>query len=391
LKILFLTFYYKPDLSAGSFRASSLINELIEQAPKDTYLDVLTTLPNRYKSFSSEAPKKEPNSQIRIKRISIPKHNSKVLDQSRAFIVYGREVLNYCSKQKYDLIFATSSRLMTAALAGYISRKSNTPLYLDLRDIFVDTINDILPKSIAWLLKPIFFKLQTWTVNSSTKINLVSDGFLPYFKKYYPDKNYSFYTNGIDDEFVEEKFLHPTKNNSRVLNVLYAGNIGKGQGLEKIIPRLAKLFENKLYFTVIGYGGRKQKLIENLKVLDCKNVKIITPVKRNELIKFYQISDILFLNLNNYDSFKKVLPSKIFEYGATGKPIWAGVAGYAAEFLKYNISNCFIFKPCDANDAKKVFNKLRIARENREVFLKKYARRNIMKKMAADLLSLCNR
>ena len=53
-----------------------------------------------------------------------------------------------------------------------------------------------------------------------------------------------------------------------------------------------------------------------------------------ELIKKYQEADILFLHLNNYKAFLKVLPSKIFEYSATHKPICAGVSGHSKEFLK---------------------------------------------------------
>ena len=46
-------------------------------------------------------------------------------------------------------------------------------------------------------------------------------------------------------------------------------------------------------------------------------------------------TDVLFLHLNDYSAFRKVIPSKIFEYAATGKPIVAGVSGYAAEFLRH--------------------------------------------------------
>ena len=86
-------------------------------------------------------------------------------------------------------------------------------------------------------------------------------------------------------------------------------------------------------------------------------------MKRDELIKIYQSADILFLHLNDYDAFKKVLPSKLFEYGALGKPIWAGVAGHAAEFIKENITNAAVFSPCNVNDAVKSFESLEMVTE----------------------------
>ena len=48
MKILFLSFYFPPDLCAGSFRAQSLIEGLKKQ-DKITEIEILTTIPNRYK------------------------------------------------------------------------------------------------------------------------------------------------------------------------------------------------------------------------------------------------------------------------------------------------------------------------------------------------------
>jgi len=56
LKILVLSFYFRPDLSAGSFRTTAVVDALKQKMPADGQVDVLTTLPNRYSSFSIEAP-----------------------------------------------------------------------------------------------------------------------------------------------------------------------------------------------------------------------------------------------------------------------------------------------------------------------------------------------
>ena len=92
--------------------------------------------------------------------------------------------------------------------------------------------------------------------------------------------------------------------------------------------------------------------------------------------------------MNDYDAFKKVLPSKIFEYGALGKPIWAGVAGYSAEFIKKNITNAAVFMPCDVDEAAKSFDSLEMVTRLRIDFIENFARSNIMKKMATDIISL---
>jgi glycosyltransferase involved in cell wall biosynthesis len=281
---------------------------------------------------------------------------------------------------------------MTAALGAWISRSKNTPLYLDIRDIFLDTIEDVLSKKSAYFLTPIFSLIERFTFEQATHINLVSPGFENYFKNRYPNKSLSYYMNGIDEEFISNNQL--LKKNSFTkdtletrIRILYAGNIGEGQGLHKIIPILAKKLGEKVTIRLIGGGGRLKELQSTLKLFDVNNVHLIPPMSRIDLIKEYEAADILFLHLNNYEAFKKVLPSKIFEYAALGKPILAGVSGYAAEFLSKEVSNSAIFNPCDVDGAIHAFECLSIKDIKREEFMEKYLRKNIMNTLSEDLVS----
>lgn len=385
MKILVLSFYFGPDLSAGSFRTTALIQSLLEEAPNGTHIDVVTTLPNRYSSYSSEAPKLEERLGFTVHRIALPAHKSGMVDQSKAFLFYAKEVLAKTKGRDYDLVYATSSRLMTAALGAYVSKRKGVPLYLDIRDIFVDTINDVLPKKISRLVKPAFSFLESWTIRAATRVNVVSAGFLPYFRERYPQQDYAVFTNGIDDAFVNAQPEGASEGGHGVLEVVYAGNLGEGQGLHLIVPALAKRFEGRLHFKIIGDGGKRKELEEAVVRADTSNVTLLPPVSRETLIGIYQEADILFLHLNDYDAFRKVLPSKIFEYGALGKPIWAGVAGYAAEFIEENIGNAAVFGPCNDNQAEEVFGALRLETAPRAGFVEKYARYSIMRDMAKDI------
>jgi len=387
LNILVLSFYYQPDLSAGSFRATTLIKALLDQLPEHAHIELLTTLPNRYSSYNSEAPELEEHPRLTIRRVALPAHKSGMLDQAKAFFVYAGFVRAAVRGKRYALVYATSSRLMTAALGACVSRFSKVPLYLDIRDIFVDTIKDVLPGKLTWLVKPIFSVIEGLTVRSAKKVNLVSAGFLPYFKGKYPRQSYSVFTNGIDDEFLGVQPTTPVVSSNKVLEVVYAGNIGEGQGLHNIIPEIARRFEGRLRFRLIGDGGRLHQLKQAIAKAGCTNIEIASPVKRNELIKIYQAADVLFLHLNDYDAFRKVLPSKLFEYAAIGKPIWAGVAGYAAEFIKENIDNAVVFAPCNADAAVHSFEHLQLTTKSRISFVERFSRKTIQQNMALDVIT----
>ena len=111
---------------------------------------------------------------------------------------------------------------------------------------------------------------------------------------------------------------------------------------------------------------------------------------RAVLHEHYREADILFLHLNDHAAFHKVLPSKIFEYAATGKKILAGVAGHAADFLRTEVPDAELFAPCDAAGMVAALDRL-IAAEapvDREAFHKTFARKAIMRRMAQDVLDL---
>lgn len=388
MRILVLSFYFYPDLSAGSFRVTSLVEALRQQIPVDGQIDVMTTMPNRYSSFYVEAPDQERRDGIRVTRIRLPDHKSGMVDQAKAFVSYASAVLRHTRGQQYDLVFATSGRLMSAVLAAWIVYAKKVPLYLDIRDIFVDTIKEVLPKKIAILANFVFSPLERWTLSKANRVNLVSRGFEVYFNPRYPGKAFSYFTNGIDDEFLNLQMESRTPQEGRVVQILYAGNLGEGQGLHAIIPQLAAAMRDRAHFKIIGDGGRKEALILALEEAAIKNVELVPPMKRQQLIEAYRQADILFLHLNDYEAFRKVLPSKLFEYAAIGKPVLAGVSGYAEKFINIELKNVAVFKPCDVVDAIRAFDRLQIRQTDRTEFIARFARKKIATEMAIEILDL---
>lgn len=346
-------------------------------------------MPNRYTSYDVNTLNLEAFENVKIIRLKIPKHTGSFLSQAKSYAFYFFKVLAYTRKQKYDIVFSTSSRLFTGFLGSLIGFVKGSPHYLDLRDIFVDTVSDIFPKLSFSLLIPFLKLVESFTLSHSAKINLISRGFHKYFLERYPKANFHFtwHTNGIDEKFLKnECYWKKNIKQNDFVHVVYAGNIGEAQALDKIIPKLLDRLGSKIFFNVIGDGSGKH-LLEEL----CKsytNIKIVNPINRNKLIEEYQKADVLFLHLKGINCFKKVLPSKIFEYAATGKPIWAGVDGYASEFIESEIKNASVFIPENLEDAFIAFNQLNFSFTCRKTFVEEYSRNIIMKKMYNDLISL---
>ena len=387
MRILILSFFYYPDLSAGSFRTKALTDSLLDNSNEIENVTVVTSQPNRYLNYTVEVKNEIKKKSLDIHRIKVPRIGSGKIQQIIVHTIFFLKALYLIKGKDFDIIYVTSAKLLTAFLGSLVSRYISKPLYIDFRDIFYDVMMDTGNKFINFFSLPIIGLLERVTVKQASKINLVSGGFREYFKSRYPDKPYSFFTNGIDKEFMhfEKQKCYDLRKKEK-LNVLYAGNIGIGQGLEKIVPKIASNLKGRINFKIIGSGASLLKIKKNAAMLNSKNVQILSPKNRRELIRESIKADILFLHLNDFEALKKVIPSKIFEYASTGKPIWAGVSGYAKKFLDNEVINSWTFEPSDLNSAIMKFNEIKDSWSNRKQFIAKYDRKKIHHKLVQDII-----
>ncbi len=382
--IIIFSFYFTPDLCAGSFRNSTLIEELENQSGEKVTKVIITTKPNRYKEFRTSSKNHEIVGSTEMYRIQIPDHQSGIIDQIKAFTIYFYKGIRIALKYNPTLVYASTSRLFTGFMGACYSRLTGTTLYLDIRDIFLDTITDIYRKSVLkYFLSPIISIVEGFTMNSAQHINLISPGFKEYFIAKYPGRPYSHFSNGIDTLFLNSDSSSETISETEK-TIVYAGNIGEGQGLHIFIPGLAKMLP-EYSIMIIGDGGAKQKLEEGIKNLS--NVIILPPMSRENVLEYYQKAKYTLIHLNDNDAFKKVLPSKVFELAAINKPILAGVDGYAAQFMAENVHECIIFMPGDFKEAVRLIKRYEYAVIERDHFIAKYSRKNINRKMSESILS----
>lgn len=383
MRLLFLSFYFRPDLSAGSFRATALAEALDRDLSPSGELYIISTQPNRYKSFREAAPTEERLGRTTIRRLPISSHAGGLADQSVAFASFSARALWHAMRTPSDAVFATSSRLFTAFLGAVVARVKRVPLYLDVRDIFVESIEPLLPARARAIAMPALRAIERFTIRSARKVNLVSEGFRDYFEARYPDVEFGYIPNGVDREFVEAS-SRPAPVAARK-TILYAGNIGEGQGLHRVVPDMARELAGEFDIVVVGDGGRRAALEQA--VTGLPNVRLLAPVKRAELKALYDEASVLFLHLNDMPAFRRVLPSKLFEYAATGKPILAGLAGYPSRFVTEQIENAQVFAPCDAEAGVRALRRLDPGKTDRRGFVERFSRERLSAALSRDIVA----
>lgn len=394
--VVFFSFYFYPDLSAGSFRSEALSKQLSNKFGTSDEVHVVTTYPNRYSSFNKKVDALEINGNLFIHRIKTPKHNNRMISQMISFSIFAFHASRLIKKIKPNFLLGTSSRLMTALLTFISARIFGVRYFIDLRDIFSESISNLIAQKNSFfgkITQCIFIFLEKKVLNNAAGVNLVSKGFFEYFQKLgLNTSKWHFFPNGVDKDFFCFNKSN-LKEKSQIKTILYAGNIGSGQGLEKIIPDLAKSLKKDYRFVIVGDGSTRNLLNDLIINENIENVELHLPVERFELIEFYKEADLLFLHLNDFPAFKRVLPSKLFEYAAVGKPIVAGVAGYSRKFIKNNLDFAFTFSPGNTEEAlNSVFDAVECKPLESSVnnFIEKYSREAIMNEMSETLFQLIN-
>ena len=239
LRIVFFTFYYPPDLCAGSFRAVALAKALSSKMETDDELHIITTHPNRYTNHRPMAVDFEVDGKVVVHRISVTGLQSGMLPQAQSFGVYALSAYRLCRKLSPDFLIGTTSRLMTGILTGVSAFRIRCHYFIDLRDIFSETISDLFSRKnwlLGWVTKHTFSLIERRLFHGAEGVNVVSEEFPNYFQVKGVDiSDWSYFPNGVDQEFVNFQ----TEEGSTlkdVKTILYAGNIGSGQGLDTVLP-----------------------------------------------------------------------------------------------------------------------------------------------------------
>ncbi len=398
--ILVFSFHYPPELAPGASRTYSLIKALLDNRKiNETDIFLYTANTNRNLSIQKNY-KKIVNSRLKIFRIKTPFASDNIFKEVINFIVFFIMCLIHNFTNKPILVIGTSGRFGTNLLAATIASIKKTKYILDIRDLFSLNIRELIFKENPFLGKIIFYifiNLEKFIYKKATFVNVVSEGFIEFYKKNnFLLGHWAFNPNGFNKIFRDnhDNNHYCPKKKKKVL--LYAGNLGIGQGIEHLLLEFSKHLPNDWIFKIIG-SGKQFNLIEKIITMnELSNVCLLPPVGEDKLVKCYLKATAFLIHLNNFNCLQYVIPSKSFELGLYNKPIIVGAKGYTAEFLKKEIPNVSLFEPCDGRNAVKVLMKAtkkknheRTKNKKRDLHLKKYYRKNSSEKLVKLILRKC--
>jgi glycosyltransferase involved in cell wall biosynthesis len=235
-------------------------------------------------------------------------------------------LLNMAASLQPDVVLLT---IPTIFLLFFALRRCARVHVADVRDL----VWEYLPKHPWWnAIVRGLLRVGAFLALRRADVIAVSNPYqLEYIKQHVDSKQSLLVPNGIGRKQFDQinKIAHQPRPNG-VLRVTYVGNVGIAQNLTTLVDAVAGI--SQLQVNVIGSGTDFERVRLAVKHHAAANVCLYGPMLWEEAIHWYGRSDVLYAQLS--PAFSTAVPSKLYEYLATGLPVIYGGNGIAVELLR---------------------------------------------------------
>jgi glycosyltransferase involved in cell wall biosynthesis len=345
MRIVYLCHYFYPEMGAPATRVLELATEWVKMGHEVT---VVTCFPNHPtgiipKNYRGRFFMQETHQGIRVFRnFVLASPNEGIWRRTICHLSFmvSSIILSLPRLGKVDLIIASSPTFFAGFSAVTISWFKKIPFIFEVRDLWPAAIVELgVIKS-----KLIIRILESWELylyRRARKVVVVTQSFKKILvERGIPAAKIELVYNGVDwdrfgksgesQAFIKKKFGLEDR-----FIILYSGALGLSHSLEYTLldAKRFRRIENIL-FLFVGEGAMKEDLQGISKRFHLKNV-VFWPGQPRELMpEIYALADICIVSLKKIPLFTKVIPSKIFEIMASGRPMIACLEGEAALLLE---------------------------------------------------------
>ena len=341
MKILFLTDNFPPEVNAPATRTYEHAKEWVEAGAEVTIITCNPNFPQGkiYEGYQNKLKQVEYLEGMKVIRVwSYMSANQGFLKRTLDYVSFSVMSSIIGLFEKADVIIATSPQFFTTWSGWFLSKLKRKPWIFELRDLWPESIATVGAMSKESRLFKFLEKIELGLYRSANfvipntpafKENLFNRGILT-------DKIYVI-PNGANLELFDSSRKNDAlKENLGIKEdfvVGYIGTHGLAHSLDFIIESIAKANFENIHFLFIGDGAEKEKVKEIATSNQLKNVTFLDPIPKEQIPDYLAMIDASLVPLKKSDTFKTVIPSKIFEACAMGKPIILGVEGQAKEII----------------------------------------------------------
>jgi glycosyltransferase involved in cell wall biosynthesis len=239
-----------------------------------------------------------------------------------------------------SLVVATSPQFFCAIAGAMVSAFWRRPFVFELRDLWPDSIAAVGAMSEGRLMR-LLRRVEYWLYHRAALIVSVTHSFRKILMQNgIPGEKIVVVRNGADLDSLSPG-PRPAALEQRLgaqgkFIAAYVGTVGMAHGLQSVLDCAAIVGAqtNDILFILVGAGAELEALRENAQARDLKNVLFVGPVSKQDVVEYWRLCDVALVLLRDSPTFQHVIPSKIFEAWAVGKPVILGVAGESAQMVR---------------------------------------------------------
>lgn len=304
---------------------------------------VITSFPNYpkgkiYAGYKNNFFAEETMDGIQVVRVfTYADHSLNSMKRALNYFVFGffsaLAVLKYGKRNSFYYILQSSPFVIFCAWAIKVF-KPKSKILLDIQDVFPENIRVSGFVKSKFIIHVLDFLLDHFYYKSFDLFVTVSESFrkIVASKNISPDRILTLYNWSMVESNQDLK-TESYRFENEGYHIVYAGNIGVHQGLSKLASGINSITSNHphVFFHFFGDGTDFEELRK--KIEDNRNIILHGRVSGNEIGKYLQAADALFLHLIKDPIYESIIPSKLQAYIGIGKPLLAGIEGEARVFV----------------------------------------------------------
>ena len=343
MRILLVTHYFPPEIGAPQARLSEMARTWAEDGDDVT---VLTGMPNHPTGVIPDAYRRAvrriehagPYRVVRTWLYATPNEGFVKKTLGHLSFMVTSVLLGLRPSGPADVVVVSSPTFFSIFSAWVLARVKRAPLVVEVRDlwpaIFVE-LGVLTNRRVIAVLE----WLELWAYRQAALVVVVSEGFRDdLIRRGVPADKVATIRNGAD----VERFApggDPAPGRARLgaapgeVVVLYLGAHGISHGLDTVLDAAALLAGQPIRVALVGEGAERAALVARVEREGLDNVAMHPGVPRDQVPELLAAADIALVPLRDVPLFATFIPSKIFEYLATGTPVVGAVRGEPAAIL----------------------------------------------------------
>jgi len=321
-RVLIVTQHFPPENSGNASRIFDLSKNLARLGCKVMVLSPHPTFPHGsfkkiWKVYSSR--KIGGINHINIFSWQPTTNDPSFLSRMSYYLIFPIHAILWAllKRREYDVVITSAPPIFTGITGYFIKKITRKKWFFDVRDLWIDA-----SVSLGFIKKDSLFekvsrKYETLCYRVCDELVVTTEEIKKIIKK---ENGISYDKIEIVSNGVDTRVFKPS--NVKKNRVIYTGNIGHAQDLEKVILAVKKINEKfSLEFYLAGDGDIKEDLEELVKKEGLEDIVTFAGVlTRDKIPGMLAESLIGVAPLRNLPSLRYALPTKAYEYMSCGIP-----------------------------------------------------------------------